>query len=115
MSSATITGSTIAGLADTSIAGWSMAGHTTFIDGGDIYTDTITATQIDAGTITGTEISASAIITAGTGNNVGVLDGNDAAWRIYAGHATPASAPFRVNQAGKCYATEFEDTLGNAV
>ena len=37
---------------------------------------------------------------AGTGNNVGVLDGADSTYRIYAGHATPASAPFRVKQDG---------------
>ena len=43
------------------------------------------------------------ILPCGTGNNVAVIDGEDAAWRIYAGHATPASAPFRVNQAGEAW------------
>ena len=46
------------------------------------------------------KISSSTTITAGTGNNVGVLDGADSTYRIYAGHATPASAPFRVKQDG---------------
>jgi len=50
--------------------------------------------------VTGAKISSSTTITAGTGNNVGVLDGADAVYRIYAGHATPASAPFRVKQDG---------------
>jgi hypothetical protein len=49
-------------------------------------------------------ISASKI-TAGTGNNVGVLDGADGTYRIYAGNATPASAPFRVTQSGVVTAT----------
>lgn len=44
-------------------------------------------------------------ITAGSGDNVGVLDGNDATYRIYAGNATPADAPFRVTQAGALIAT----------
>ena len=50
--------------------------------------------------VTGAKISSSTTITAGTGNNVGVLDGADSTYRIYAGHATPASAPFRVKQDG---------------
>ena len=52
-------------------------------------------TTIDGGTI-----SAGTKITAGSNNNVGVLDGADSTYRIYAGHATPASAPFRVAQNG---------------
>jgi len=50
--------------------------------------------------IRGNSIKSSTIITAGSGNNVGVLDGSDATYRIYAGDATPGSAPFRVTQAG---------------
>ena len=52
-------------------------------------------TTIDGGTI-----SAGTKITAGSNNNVGVLDGADSTYRIYAGHATAASAPFRVSQNG---------------
>jgi len=66
----------------------------------------IRAEHIEAYSISGNNISAATTITAGAGNNVGVLDGYDALWRIYAGHATPASAPFRVNQAGSLYATD---------
>ena len=57
------------------------------------------------GDVTGSDISTSTTITAGTGNNVGVLDGADSTYRIYAGHATPGSAPFRVTQAGVLTAT----------
>jgi hypothetical protein len=71
----------------------------------NIKANTITANEIAASTITGTEISAASKITAGTGNNVGVLDGADGTYRIYAGNATPASAPFRVTQSGVVTAT----------
>jgi len=53
-----------------------------------------------ANTILGEKINSATTITAGSGNNVGVLDGADATYRIYAGNATPASAPFRVKQDG---------------
>jgi hypothetical protein len=75
------------------------------ITAAQIATGTITATQIAADTITGNNISSATTITAGTGNNVGVLDGADATYRIYAGNATPASAPFRVTQTGALTAT----------
>jgi len=97
-----------AGIEVSDVTGWRYVADPTYIDGQSIY----------AHTITGTEISASAIITAGTGNNVAVLNGTDATWRIYAGHATPASAPFRVNQTGQCFATDFQtltDTDGTLV
>jgi len=73
---------------------------TSFVDGALLVDGTINADKIMANTITGGKISAATTITAGTGNNVGVLDGADATYRIYAGHATPASAPFRVKQDG---------------
>lgn len=73
-----------------------------------IAAGTITADEIAAGTITGDEISATATIVAGSGNDIAALNGADATWRIYAGHATPASAPFRVTKAGKLYATGAE-------
>lgn len=72
------------------------------IDASKIAANAITANSIAANAITGDKISAATKITAGTGNNVGVLDGssNTGNYRIYAGHATPGSAPFRVDQAG---------------
>jgi hypothetical protein len=77
----------------------------TAISGDMINTGTITADEIAAGTITGNKISSATTITAGTGNNVGVLNGADATWRIYAGNATSSSAPFRVSQSGALVAT----------
>ena len=82
---------------DAVTAGTIEAGAVTAVK---IDTDAVTANKIAAGTITGNKISSSTTITAGTGNNVGVLDGADSTYRIYAGHATPASAPFRVKQDG---------------
>jgi len=72
----------------------------TFIDGELLVTETVVTDKIAANAITGAKISSGTTITAGTGNNVGVLDGADSTYRIYAGHATPASAPFRVAQDG---------------
>jgi hypothetical protein len=57
------------------------------------------------GAINATSGTVTGVLTAGTGNNVGVLNGADATYRIYAGHATPASAPFRVTQAGALTST----------
>ena len=75
---------------------------TSIVDGDLVVDGTIVTNKIAANAITGAKISAATTITAGTGNNVGVLDGssNTGNYRIYAGHATPGSAPFRVNQAG---------------
>lgn len=72
------------------------------IDASKIAANAITANAIAANAITSGKISATTKITAGTGNNIGVLDGgsNTGNYRIYAGHATPASAPFRVTQNG---------------
>jgi hypothetical protein len=72
----------------------------TFIDGELLVTETVVTDKIAANAVTGAKISSSTTITAGSGNNVGVLDGADSTYRIYAGHATPASAPFRVKQDG---------------
>jgi len=79
------------------------------LNGNKITADSITAREIDADTITGNEISSATTITAGSGNNVGVLDGTGT-WRIYAGHATPTSAPFRVDQIGNMYASRADIT-----
>jgi len=48
--------SAVNGLASSSVSGWAHATDTTKIDGGDIYTGTVTANAIAANTITGTEI-----------------------------------------------------------
>ena len=71
------------------------------IDASKIAANAITANSIAANAITTGKISAATKITVGTGNNIGVLDGADSTYRIYAGHATPASAPFSVKQNGE--------------
>ena len=72
-----------------------------FVDGALLVNGTINADKVAANTITGDKINSATTITAGSNNNVGVLDGADAYWRIYAGSSTASSAPFRVGQDGK--------------
>ena len=71
------------------------------ITASEIAANAITANSIAANAITSGKISATTKITVGSGNNIGVLDGADSTYRIYAGHATPASAPFSVKQNGE--------------
>lgn len=96
------------------------------ITAAQIAAGTITATQIAAGTITGDRISSATTITAGSGDQIAVLngapvrtltdgtsaltddDGNtiiEETFRIYAGNAIAANAPFRVDQFGNLTAT----------
>lgn len=68
-----------------------------------------------SGVIAGWDIAATTIskndmvlnsvgrIIAGTGNEIVQIDAADPNWRIWAGHATAASAPFRVNKVGQMY------------
>ncbi len=63
---------------------------------------------IAAGTLDGTEFKATANITCGTGNNVIRLSGDDSTYRLWLGHATAASAPFRVTKAGAVYMSDCE-------
>ena len=66
---------------------------------GTVSTSNITAT---GGTVGGWTLGANALTTGGAGTTVGldntITEGDDV--RIYAGSATPASAPFRVTEAG---------------
>ena len=96
--------SAVSGLAAASVAGWAMPAHTTYIDGGDIYTDTITATQINVGTLSA--ISADlGTVTAGT-LDIGGSDATSfhvaASGNIWSGAATYniATNPFAVSSAG---------------
>ena len=66
----------------------------------NIAADSITANEVLANSFTGGEFAATMSITAGTGNNVARLSGVDGTYRIWAGHATAASAPFSVTKAG---------------
>ena len=76
-----------------------------------VFTEVLVATNevrtdhLKANAITGEKISSATTITAGSGDDVGVLDGADSTYRIYAGDATPGDAPFRVSKAGVLYAT----------
>lgn len=45
-------------------------------------------------------LSSTGKLTLGTGNNVLIADAGDANYRLYIGHATPASAPFSVTKTG---------------
>lgn len=76
------------------------------------YHDSLSQRRVSA-----KEIRSDARIVAGTNDNVGVLDGQDTTWRIYAGNNSPASAPFRVNQSGQMTATDATLTVtsGNAI
>jgi hypothetical protein len=86
-----------------------LGGYAQFANG-EFTTDGIVRARafelLGGGTINpGTTLTNAGKFTAGTGNNVAVIDGEHATWRIYAGHATPTSAPFRVSQAGVLTAT----------
>ena len=69
------------------------------VDGSAIINGTLAAEAIKAGTVT-SDLILGQKITAGTGENVAVMDGAHATYRFYAGSATPTSAPFTVDQSG---------------
>ena len=62
---------------------------------------------IGSDTLTGgdAELKSDGNLTIGSGNNSVRLSGTDGTYRIWAGHATAASAPFRVTEAGVLTAT----------
>ncbi|QWL58196.1 DUF1983 domain-containing protein [Aeromonas jandaei] len=70
--------------------------------------DNLTSANIVAGGIQGVSINSSTQIRAGSGNTSATLDGADGTWRLYAGNASGGAAPFRVNTAGKLFATGAE-------
>jgi hypothetical protein len=73
-----------------------------FITGGDVNAN---VTSISGGVIqTGTAL------TVGTGDNVAIVSGADATYRIWAGDATAADAPFRVTQTGVMHASGAQIT-----
>ncbi len=67
--------------------------------------------KISDDAIGGDQISSSTTITAGSNNDVAVLDGTGTI-RIYAGHASSGSAPFTVDQDGSLVASTT--TLGSS-
>jgi len=91
-------------------SGWTITAVGAYVNTSILQDDAVTTTKITdnaittakvtADAITGAKIDSATTITAGSSNDVAVLDGADSTYRIYAGHATPASAPFRVKQDG---------------
>lgn len=92
---------------------------------GDITASTITASSgtiggftIGATTLTGTNLvldSNDQRISLGSGNDIVILDANDATYRLWAGHATAGSAPFYVTKAGAVVASDITITSGNSL
>jgi len=64
--------------------------------------------ELAVNTLTGTELKATANLTVGTSNDVVRLSGDDSTYRIWVGHATAASAPFRITKAGAVYMSDCE-------
>lgn len=56
--------SNVGAVTASNVAGWAYSGNNTYINGGNIYTNTITATQIAALTITAAEIASNTITAA---------------------------------------------------
>lgn len=81
---------------------------TVVVDGNQIINGTLAANKLQAESITGEYISSSTVITAGSGNNVVVIDGQSANWALYAGNTYAPAAPFRVTRDGKLYATNAD-------
>ncbi|EHM6953376.1 hypothetical protein KGV31_002175 [Vibrio parahaemolyticus] len=74
----------------------------------DALIGNLSAGKITTGTMSGDRISATSKIFVGSGTSSATLSGSDATWRIAAGHSTMGSAPFRVDKAGKMYATNAD-------
>ena len=91
-------------------SGWTITAVGAYVNTSILQDDAVTTTKITdnaittakvtADAITGAKIDSATTITAGSSNDVAVLDGVDSTYRIYAGHITPASAPFRVKKDG---------------
>jgi len=86
----------------------------TFVATSATITGTITATAgaiggwaIAATTLTGgnATLDSTGVLTLGTGSDVVIVSAADATYRLWAGHATAGSAPFRVGKDGSLVAT----------
>ena len=69
--------SAVNGLASSSVSGWAMTGHTTYINGGDIYTSTITAAKINVTNLATLSANCGSIKVGGSGNTYGTLSVRD--------------------------------------
>lgn len=64
-------------------------------------TTEINGSRIVTGTLDGSDITATSVITAGSGNDVAKLSGSDSTYRLWIGHSSSSSAPFKVNKNGE--------------
>lgn len=64
-------------------------------------TTAINGSRIVTGTLDGSDITATTQITVGTGNDVAKVSGSNSTYRLWVGHITPTSAPFRVDKDGE--------------
>ena len=75
----------------------------------------LSATNLAADAVTGDKINATTKISVGQRNSNSSLTLNgstitDSGWRLWAGHASVGSAPFKVSQSGAVYATDAHIT-----
>ena len=96
-------------------AGWQIAGAgdaefndvtargVIYATSGDIAGWTINAANLTKNDAT---LASAGYLVLGTGNNIVKLDSQDATYRIWVGHATAASAPFRVEKDGGLVASD---------
>ena len=82
----------------TTLAQWAANGNLTLG-----ATGAVSITAAGAATFSGK-------LTVGTGNNIAILDPNDATYRLWIGNASAAAAPFRVTQTG--FVTATSGTVG---
>lgn len=78
-------------------------------------TGTIGGFTIGATTLTATNLildSSGQRISLGSGNDIVILDADDASWRLWIGNTTAASANFRVTAGGTVYAYNFTSLAG---
>jgi hypothetical protein len=82
-------------------------------DGGTIGGFTIGSTSITATNLT--LDSSGQRISLGSGTDIVILDADDASYRLWVGHGTAVSAPFRVEKDGGVTCTDISVTGGSVV
>jgi hypothetical protein len=70
------------------------------VDGNLLATGSVTANAIEANTITGNQITSNLDLKVGTGNISSTISATDSNYRLWVGHDSSASAPFRVTKEG---------------
>jgi len=91
-----------AGGADTTAISLSSSGSASFTGSITATSGTVGGWTLGESSLTGgsATLSSTGKLTIGTGNNVLIADAANANYRLYIGHATPASAPFSVTKTG---------------